>query len=162
MTERGLLIAANNWLVRHVRRRVRPANLLVLLPRCLQREGCGASVIDDLDACRKCGRCDVAELVRLRDETGARFHMAGGGRAAAALTRQAGVHAIVACACEKELVAGICAAFPKPVFGVTNDTSDGFCRNTRVSICRLRGAIRMLICPQPPGSPLQNGSEREI
>ena len=55
MTIRGLLIAINNWLVRHVRRRVRPANLLVLLPRCLQHAGCGQDVIEDLAACRQCG-----------------------------------------------------------------------------------------------------------
>ena len=145
MTARGRGIAANNWLVKHLRRRVQPANLLVLLPRCLQRVGCGEGVVGDLDACRKCGQCDVAALIRLRDEAGVRFHMVGGGRAAAALTRQSDVHAIVACACEKELAEGICAAFPTPVLAVTNDTPEGFCRNTRVSAERLREAIRMMI-----------------
>jgi uncharacterized protein len=145
MTTRGLFIAANNWLVRHARRRVRPANLLVLLPRCLQRAGCGQGVVDDLAACRQCGQCDVAGLIRLRDETGVRFRMAGGGRAAAALTRQADVRAVVACACEKELADGIRAAFPKPVLAVPNDTPEGFCRNTRVSTERLREAIRALV-----------------
>jgi len=145
MTMRGYLIAANNWLVRHVRRRVQPAHLLVLVPRCLQRAGCGEGVVEDLDACRKCGKCDVAALIRLRDETGVRFRMAGGGRVAAALTRQPDVHAIVACACEKELAEGICAAFPKPVLAVTNDTPEGFCRNTRVSAERLREAIQALL-----------------
>jgi hypothetical protein len=145
MTIRGLLIAANNWLVRHARRRVPRASLLVLLPRCLQRTGCGQGVIEDLDACRQCGQCDVAALIRLRDETGACFRMAGGGRAAAAMTRQPGVQAVVACACEKELAEGIWAAFPKPVLAVRNQTPEGFCRNTRVDTDRLRAAIRAMV-----------------
>jgi hypothetical protein len=145
MTARGLLIAANNWLVRHARRRVRPANLLVLLPRCLQRAGCGQAVVEDLAACRQCGQCDIAALIRLRDETGVRFCMAGGGRAAAALTRRPDVWAVVACACEKELIDGIRAVFPKPVLAVRNDTPEGFCRNTRVDAARIRAAIRELI-----------------
>ena len=142
---RGFLIAVNNWLVRHVRRRVRPANLLVLLPRCLQRAGCAQRVVDDLGECRQCAQCDVGALLRLRDETGVRFHIAGGGRAAAALTRQPDVHAVVACACEKELVEGLRAAFPKPVLAVSNDTSEGFCRNTHADVERLRAAIRAMV-----------------
>ena len=144
MTMRGFLIAANNWLVRHARRRVQPAELLVLLPRCLHRAGCAQAVIESLDDCRQCGQCDIAALIRLRAETGVRMRMAGGGRAAAALTRQPDVHAIVACACEKELVDGIRAAFPKPVLAVANETPDGFCRNTRVDAKRLRAAIDAL------------------
>ena len=141
MTLRGRWIQANNWLVRHLRCRVQPENLLVLLPRCLQRTGCAQAVVDDLDACRQCGQCDVAALLRLRDETGVCFRLAGGGRAAAALTRQPHVHAIVACACEKELAEGIRAAFPKPVLAVLNTTPEGFCHNTRVDPGRLREAI---------------------
>jgi len=150
MTMRGQWIAANNWLVRHVRRRVRPANLLVLLPRCLQRAGCAQGVVENLDACLRCGQCDVAALIRLRDETGVRFRMAGGGRMAAAWTRQTDVHAIVACACEKELAEGIRAAFPKPVLAVPNDTPEGFCRNTRVDTGRLRAAIRAMTMTNEP------------
>ena len=145
MTMRGRWITWNNWLVRHACRRVQPSNLLVLLPRCLQRNGCAYGVVDDLDACRKCGQCDVAALIRLRDESGVRLCMAGGGRAAVALTRRPDVRMIVACACEKELVEGILAAFPKPVLAVSNQTPEGFCRNTRVATDHIREAIRMLV-----------------
>ena len=146
MTLRRLLIDANNWIVRH-RGRFAPAEILVLLPRCLQRADCDRSVVTSMDACRRCGRCDVSALLALRDETGARFHMAGGGREAAALTRQSTVRAVVACACEKELVDGIRVAFPKPVLAVTNETPEGFCRNTRVDVDRLRAAILTLTRP---------------
>lgn len=131
---RGRLIALNNWVVRRLCRRVEAAHLLVLLPRCLQRSGCSCDLIADLDACQRCGRCDVSALIRLRDATGVRFRLAGGGREAAELTRRADVHAVIACACERELVEGIRAAFPKPVLGVVNRTPEGFCRNTRVTV----------------------------
>lgn len=133
MTLRGFLIALNNCIVKRLHRRVDAAHLLVLLPRCLQRAGCACDVIADLGACKRCGQCDVTSMIRLRDATGVRFRLAGGGREAAALTRQPDVHAVVACACEKELLEGIRAAFPKPVLGVVNRTPEGFCRNTRVS-----------------------------
>lgn len=152
MTVRHLLIVANNWLVRHRRRRFAPTEILVLLPRCLQHVGCGRNVIADLDACRRCGQCNVPALLALRDATGVRFQMAGGGRAAASLTHQPTVRAIVACACEKELCDGIRVAFPKPVLAVTNDIPEGFCRNTRVDVARLRAAIQVLIqtgCGRP-------------
>jgi len=147
MNARHLLIVVNNWLVRRHRHRFAPSEILVLLPRCLQRADCDRSVVTDLDACRRCGRCDVAALIALRNETGARFHMAGGGREAAALTRQPAVLAVVACACEKELLDGIRVAFPKPVLAVPNTTPEGFCRNTRVDIGRLRAAIQELLKP---------------
>ena len=150
MTGRGFLIAANNWLVQRVRRpRVAPDCLLVLLPRCLQRSGCDRDVTADLASCRRCGRCDLAALLALCEETGARFVLAGGGREAARLVRQPGVRAVVACACEKEMVEGIRAAFPKPVLGVLNRTPEGFCRNTGGDVAQVRAAIRSLIGALP-------------
>jgi hypothetical protein len=140
-TLRGRLIALNNWAVRRLHRRVDAAHLLVLLPRCLQRSGCACDLIADLDACQRCGQCDVSSLIRLRDATGVRFRLAGGGREAVDLTRRPDVHAVVACACEKELVEGIRAAFPKPVMGVVNRTPEGFCRNTRVTVERVAAVL---------------------
>jgi hypothetical protein len=145
MTVRGRWILWNNWLVRHLCRPVEAAHLLVLLPRCLQQAGCSVDVVADLDSCRRCGRCDLAELSRLRAETGVRMIVAGGGRAALALVRQPEVRAVVACACEKELWLGMRAAFPKPVLAIRNETPEGLCRNTRVSTAILAAAIRSRI-----------------
>lgn len=46
--------------------RTRP--VLVLLPRCLQRPGCPEALADDVESCRRCGRCAVAAVLGLRDE----------------------------------------------------------------------------------------------
>ena len=148
---RGTLITCNNWLVRHCRGTVAREHLLVLLPRCLQHAGCGRDVIENLDECRRCGKCDVAALIGLRDEMAVRISMVGGGREAVRLVRQRDVRAVVACACEKELVEGILASFPRPVLGVTNLTPEGFCRNTGVDIAAMRAAI-LQIAPQPQKS----------
>jgi hypothetical protein len=145
MIARRLLIAINNRLAR--RRRWRPEEILVLLPRCLQRTDCDRPVVTDIAACRRCGRCDIAAILALREEIGARFHMAGGGREAAAWARDPGVRVVVACACEKELLEGIRAAFTKPVLAVVNETPEGFCRNTRVDVARLRAALLTLLAP---------------
>jgi hypothetical protein len=145
MNWRGTIIALNNRLVRwrHAGRHG-AAGILVLLPRCIQRSSCGQPVVADIGACLSCGRCDVAALVTLQRESGVRCRMAGGGREAARLARLPDVRAVVACACEKELIEGICAAFPKPVLAVANRTPHGFCRDTGADVEAIRAAIGLL------------------
>jgi hypothetical protein len=85
-----------------------------------------------LAECRRCGQCDVGALAAIRDDLGVVACVAGGGRQALALVRRPEVKAVVAVACEKELVQGIRAAFPKPVVAVPNRTPEGACLNTQV------------------------------
>ena len=62
------------------------------------------------------------------------------------------VKAVVAVACEKELVQGIRAAFPKPVVAVPNMTPEGSCRNTVVDPVAVVKAIESLtgVCSGRP------------
>jgi hypothetical protein len=153
---RRTVIALNNRLVlwRHAGRHA-CAGILVLLPRCIQRATCGQPVVTDIATCKSCGQCDVAALLALQRECGVRCHMAGGGREAARLAHLPEVRAIVACACEKELLDGIRAAFPKPVLAVANRTPHGFCRDTGADVKAIRTAIELLAraAPPPEGSP---------
>lgn len=126
----GLMIDLNNRLVRWRRIKVPPHQVLLLLPRCLHRESCPQNVVRSLSECRRCGQCSLAALVQLRDDLGVVACVVGGGRQALAHTRQEGVKAVVAVACDKELIHGILAAFPKPVLAVVNSTPEGPCRNT--------------------------------
>ena len=68
----------------------------------------------------------------------------GGGRDALARTKQENIKAVVAVACEKELVQGIFAAFPKPVLGVINETPEGPCKNTLADPDKVTQAIERL------------------
>lgn len=145
-----ILVQLNNLLTRLRRVRVRPENLLLLVPRCLQRSGCPEPLGETIDDCNACGQCNVTELLQIRDEFGVLCSVAAGGREALAYVRNPRVKAIVAVACEKELAQGILAVFPRPVLGVLNIQTNGPCRNTRLDPDRVRTAIRSLLINQQP------------
>lgn len=62
-----------------------------------------------------------------------------------AFVRRPEVKAVVAVACEKELVQGIRAAFPKPVLAIPNQTPEGSCVNTIVDPAAVVKGIELLI-----------------
>jgi uncharacterized protein len=138
---RSAIIRLNNWVTRRRRVRVPPGHLLLLLPHCLQRSRCEQNVVHNVDQCRRCGQCDLAALLKLRDEFGLLCSLASGGRQALAYVRRADVKAVVAVACEKELLDGIRAAFPKPVLAVPNKTPHGPCHDTVVDLQGVREAL---------------------
>lgn len=144
---RRWVISWNNQLVRMRRVRVAPENLLLLLPHCLQCSLCRQRVSHDLAECKRCGNCDMAGLLQLRDETRIQCRVAAGGREALATIRNPTVKAIVAVACEKELYEGICSAFPKPVLAITNSAPKGPCHDTRVEVERVRAAVQGMLAP---------------
>ena len=141
------LIAFNNRLTGWRRVRVPGRNLLLLLPHCLHLDTCAQSVTKSPDECKRCGKCCLNDMLKLRDEFGLACSVVGGGRQALNQTSNPEIRAVVAVACEKELVLGIRAAFPKPVVAVRNTTPEGPCRNTRADYEQVRAAIKSLIAP---------------
>ncbi len=139
------VVRLNNLLTRMRGVKVRPENLLLLVPRCLQKIGCAQMLGEVLDDCQLCGQCDVATLIDIRNEFGIHCSMAAGGREALAFVGHKQVKAVVAVACEKELAQGILAVFPKPVLGVLNIQTNGPCRNTRLDRDRVREAVRSVL-----------------
>ena len=141
------LVRLNNWITKLRRVRVPAANVLLLVPHCLQRTGCAQNVIQGIDACRRCGQCDVSGILSLRDASGVACNIVSGGREASAMVKDARVRAVVAVACEKELADGILASFPKPVMAVPNLRPCGPCRDTRVDLAAVRIALDNMIAP---------------
>ena len=138
------IIKWNNLLVRWRRIRVRPDEILLLLPHCLHKQSCPRNVVHNLNECKRCGQCSIGALTGVRDEFGVVTCVVGGGRDALLRTRQPEIKAVVAVACEKELVQGIFAAFPKPVLGVLNTTPEGPCKNTLADPAQVIRAIESL------------------
>lgn len=140
-----LFVQFNNWLIRLRRIRVEPEQLLLLVPRCLQRNGCPQTLGETIDDCNACGKCNVTDLLTMRDEFGIRCSMATGGREAVAFVRDPRTKAVVAVACEKELAMGILAVMPTSVLGVSNIQTGVPCRNTRLDPDLVREAIRSML-----------------
>lgn len=107
-----------------------------------------------MDECLNCGECNVSELLKLRETYGVQCYMARGGREALNYVRGKEVDAVVAVACEKELVDGIRASFPKPVLAVTNRRLNGPCKDTCVDIPAVEEALKSIMdYPAPSPAP---------
>ena len=116
-------------------------NLLLLAPHCLQDPDCARNIIQGADKCARCGKCDVAGLLKLSDEFKVRCFIVGGGRQAVNLVRDPEIKSVVAVACRKELVDGIRASFPKPVLAIMNEQPHGPCKDTEVDLTLVRKAL---------------------
>jgi hypothetical protein len=104
--------------------------VLVLFPRCLRA---------DIRA-RARDICSRFEEVRL--------HTAPGGTEARRMINDTAPGAIVAVACERDLIAGIQDVAPKiPVIGIPNTRPEGPCVDTTIDTDELRAAIEYFLSP---------------
>lgn len=139
------LVEFMNQVTRFRRANCKPANLLLLLPACLQWSECPWRVTAKLSYCRRCGKCQVKDMIELSEEYGIQCAILTGGRLAVLRARDASVKGIVAVACEKELQEGVRYVFPKPVLGVINLRPHGPCLDTKVDVKEVRKAIEWFL-----------------
>ncbi|MDP6624906.1 MAG: DUF116 domain-containing protein [Nitrospinota bacterium] len=124
------LIKVSNIIV-HAKSKNRPENvtvdpnrLLVLLPRCLSKEN----------------RKAITETVEKNNLVS--FTVAGGS-AARLRIKEMRPQAIIAVACERDLVSGLQDVAPKiPVFAIPNKRPEGPCKNTFINIEELEASIK--------------------
>ncbi|GAB6157374.1 DUF116 domain-containing protein [Desulfotomaculum varum] len=138
-------IEVNNELVRTNQQALRPEQILLLAPHCLQESNCPHKVTHDINNCRRCGKCKVADLLMLRDKYGIRVGVATGGTLARKFVKEYRPRAIVAVACERDLASGIQDCSPIPVLGVLNDRPHGPCFNTSVNIAGVSRAVEFFL-----------------
>lgn len=142
---RRSFIKVNNELVLADRKRVRPEELLLLLPHCVQRSACPHRLSYKVDLCRRCGLCPVGGLLDLRDAYSVHLAIATGGTIARRIVVQRKPRCIIAVACERDLTSGIQDSYPLPVFGILNERPNGPCLDTLVPLDRLEEAIRLFL-----------------
>jgi hypothetical protein len=135
-------IEVNNQLVRALRMKLKPEQLLLLAPHCLQNTECPYKITVDINNCRRCGSCSINELLRIRDVYGINMGIATGGTLARKYVKEYRPRAIVAIACERDLTSGIQDSNPVPVLGITNLRPNGPCYNTSIHISRVEEAIK--------------------
>ncbi|HUW56517.1 MAG TPA: DUF116 domain-containing protein [Planctomycetota bacterium] len=140
-----IVVGLSNLMTRLRRTRVRPDELLLLFPICLQCSECPNNIVNDVTNCKRCGKCKVSDLVALSEKYGCRIEAATGGRLAVVKVRTTGVRAVVAVACHKELRQGILASFPKAVIGVVNAWPKGPCKDTDVDLGAVERAIQWFL-----------------
>ena len=142
-------IAVSNLLFRRRKIRVPASRLLVVTPHCLQLASCPHKITRDPHNCKRCGGCDIGALVTLADEMGFHFFVATGGTLARQIVRDTRPKAVLAIACERDLMSGIQDVYPLPAIGVLNIRPNGPCYNTHVDMDFVKKQLEEIIIPEP-------------
>ncbi|NJB08169.1 DUF116 domain-containing protein, partial [Clostridioides difficile] len=90
----------------------------ILIPHCIQENSCKLKVTNDIDNCKECGRCNIGELIKLKEKTNVKIFVATGGTLARKIIMDTKPKAVVAVACERDLTSGIQDIKKIPVLGV--------------------------------------------
>ncbi len=138
-------IEVNNQLVLIRKIRVQPGELLVLAPHCLQFNGCPHKITRDIRNCRRCGRCQVTDFMKLKEEFKINVAVVTGGTLARKYLKEYNPKAVVAIACERDLTSGVLDSYPLPVLGILNERPNGPCQETCVELDRVREAVQRFI-----------------
>lgn len=156
---RGSFVEMNNSLVRTSSPLVAGDRLLLLLPHCLQSIECPHRVTSEVRNCKRCGQCEIADLIGMCDRYGIKMSIATGGTLARRVIVETRPKAIVAVACERDLTGGIQDAYPLPVIGVLNERPFGPCKNTRVDLSLVEDAISFFLQSRIRGDESPPGQE---
>jgi hypothetical protein len=138
-------ISINNSLVLLGRKKCKPQQLLLLVPHCLQWDRCPHKLDSYSRGCKRCGACQLGELLALKEEYGIELALATGGTLARKVIDETRPRCVVAVACERDLIGGIMETRPLAVWGVLNQRPHGPCFNTRVDLAQIRKAIELFL-----------------
>ena len=144
----GSFIATSNLMFSRMGIRVPADRLLVVTPHCLQLATCPHKITRDPNNCKRCGGCDIGALVTLAEEMGFHFFVATGGTLARQVVYQTRPKAVLAIACERDLMSGIQDVYPLPAVGVLNIRPNGPCYNTHVDIDEVKAQLEKIIIPK--------------
>ncbi len=134
-------IEVNNYLIQVKRFGLSPDKLLLLLPQCLQHSDCKVRIAKNILNCKQCGNCQIKEIIQICKPYGVNAYVATGGTLARKLIAERKPKAVIAVACERELVDGISDCYPLPVYAILNQRPYGPCADTSATMERLNAAI---------------------
>ncbi|HYQ47528.1 MAG TPA: DUF116 domain-containing protein [Thermodesulfovibrionales bacterium] len=133
------IIRMNNRLVRAEGKKTK--RIMLLLPHCLQINDCSIRLTHNIFNCKRCGRCEIKDLIEIAEQNQLNLFVATGGTLARKIVKEIAPEAIVAVACERDLSSGLVDTFPLPVLGIPNERPFGPCFNTRVDLAQVKEAI---------------------
>lgn len=134
-------IEVNNKLTQSGHFKVRPEQILILAPHCIQKWDCPYKVTSDVSNCHRCGRCDIDSLLEIKEKKNVNLAVVTGGTLARKMVADFKPQAIVAIACERDLTEGILDTNPLPVVGVLNIRPEGPCKNTQIDAKKVESAV---------------------
>ncbi|MFH1629840.1 MAG: DUF116 domain-containing protein [Pseudomonadota bacterium] len=142
---RRSFVAINNKLVLAEAKKVKPDELLILLPHCLQNHDCDVRITGNVENCKACGKCRIKDLVGLSEKYHVPAAVATGGTLARRIVVEKKPKIIIGVACERDLTSGIQDSYPIPVFGIFNQRPFGPCYDTDVNLELVEKGIRTFL-----------------
>lgn len=135
----------NNKLILSNKYFIKGEDVLVLTPHCIQKASCPHKITNDTNNCRKCGLCDIGYLLNMKEKYGIQFKVVTGGTLARKVIGELKPKAIIAIACERDLISGLQEVRHIPVMTVVNKRPEGPCVNTLVDLKEVERAINHFI-----------------
>lgn len=136
-------IAVNNELVMaQCRNGHPPRSILLLMPHCLQDSECPVKITNQVENCKRCGKCPIKDLLEMASRYDVHLAVATGGTVARRIVLEKRPDLIIAVACERDLTSGIQDTTPLPVYGIFNQRPFGPCFNTRVALDRVESVLQ--------------------
>lgn len=139
---RRVFIELNNKLTLSDTYSINGNEILILTPHCIQKSFCPHKVTTDIKNCKRCGKCNVQRLIELEEEFGVKAKVVTGGTLARKIVIEEKPKAIIAIACERDLISGIQEIKNIPILAVINNRPEGPCHNTEVEIREVQKAIK--------------------
>lgn len=139
---RNSFISLNNALVIALKGGREFKKLLILLPHCIQWFECSFRVTGDITNCRRCGKCQIPDILDIMEEYSIKAAVATGGTLARKIVQEEKPEFIIAVACERDLTYGILDVYPIPVLGILNERPEGPCINTRFDLEKFKLVLK--------------------
>ncbi|HHW56482.1 MAG TPA: DUF116 domain-containing protein [Clostridia bacterium] len=138
-------IEIKNFLFNKNLEKYQPKDVLILAPHCIQYSGCKFKVTYDIVNCRRCGKCQINDLVNFKEKYGINVAVVTGGTLARKVVKDTKPKVIIAIACERDLTSGMQDVKQIPVYGIINERPNGPCFNTRVDVSKIEDMIKKLL-----------------
>jgi len=144
-TIRRAFTELNNKLIFSNKYSLEGKNILILTPHCIQKSFCPHKITTDIKNCKRCGKCNVDYLIGLEERYGVNFRVMTGGTLARKTIKDLMPKAIIAIACERDLISGLQDVKKLPVIAIINKRPEGPCINTLVDLDEVERAIKHFV-----------------
>ncbi|MDK2799885.1 MAG: uncharacterized protein PWP27_1424 [Clostridiales bacterium] len=155
-TMRGFFVDINNIIVNSSNPKFKSDEILILVPHCLQWAKCGYKVTNDPFNCRRCGKCDITEILDIAEQYHVKVCIASGGTMARKAIKENKPAIIISVACSRDLISGILDVDYIPVIAIENLTPEGPCINTKVDVGKIKDTIERILLEEKDNKMVHN------
>lgn len=124
---------------------MKPEDIIIITPHCLQLSTCKHKVTGEINNCQLCGACNIDSLLRVSRKYNIKLIVVTGGTLARKIIKDNRPKGIIAVACERDLTHGILDVKGIPVIGIKNERPNGPCVDTKVDVEKVEEAINYFL-----------------